>query len=296
MNYSNQILGTGLSGLIGSRIVELNPNVNFTDLSPNSGFDILKSETLESAFANFTGNIVLHLAAFTDTNAAWDQKGDKNSLCYQLNVIGTQNIVNLCQKYGKHLIHISTDYVFDGSKNSPYVETDLTNPLDWYGETKLMAEKIIPPEFTIIRTASPYRAKFDTKIDLVRKIITKLSQGQTCNLFSDQISTPTFIDDFAFGLQKVFENPKSGIYHLVGSSSQSVYQMGHLITQIFNFDPDLIKASSLSDYLKTPDARPYPQNLTISNQKFITDFGYTPKTIAEGLMEMKRQLGLNNQF
>ncbi len=287
-----EIIGTGLSGLIGSRLVELIPDTNFTDISLDSGLDILKPETLEQLFQDSPAKIVVHFAGFTDLNAAWNQKGDKSGLCYQLNVVGTQNIVNLCQKYGKHLVHISTDYVFDGAKSTAYVETDQTNPLDWYAETKLLAENIIPPEFTVVRTASPYRAKYDPKVDLVRKMISKLSQGQTCSLFSDQVSTPTFIDDLALGLAKVFAAPKPGIYHLVGSSSQSIYQMGLLIAKIFGFDPNLVQASSLADYLKTPNARPYPPHLEISNQKFITDFGYTPKTLTEGLTELKLQLSL----
>ena len=287
-----EIIGTGLSGLIGSRLVELIPDTNFTDVSLDSGFDILKPETIEQLFKDSPAQVVVHLAGFTDVNAAWNQKGDKSGLCYQLNVVGTQNIVDLCLKYGKHLVHISTDYVFDGAKSTPYVETDQTNPLDWYAETKLLAEKIVPPEFTIIRTASPYRSKYDSKVDLVRKMISKLSQGQTCNLFSDQVSTPTFIDDLALGLAKVFASPKSGTYHLVGSSSQSVYQMGLLVAKTFGYDPNLVQASSLTDYLKTPNARPYPPHLEISNQKFITDFGYTPKTLTEGLTELKLQLSL----
>jgi dTDP-4-dehydrorhamnose reductase len=134
-----KILGTGLSGLIGSRIVDLNPDIKFTNLSIDSGFDILKPETLESVFSDFSGNIVIHCAAHTDLNVAWNEKGDRSGMCYQINVVGTQNIVDMCQKYDKHLIHISTDYVFDGLKSTPYLETDATNPLDWYAETKIIS-------------------------------------------------------------------------------------------------------------------------------------------------------------
>lgn len=285
-----EIIGTGLSGLIGSRIVELNPSHQFTDLSLSYGYDILKPETLDPVFANFSGDIVLHLAAFTDTNAAWEQKGDKSGLCYQINVVGTQNIVDLCQKYNKHLIHISTDYVFDGTQSKPYTENDTPNPLDWYAETKYLAEESVPDNFTIIRIASPYRAKFDPKIDLVRKILFKLSQGQTCNLFTDQITTPTFIDDIALGLAKVFANPKSGTYHLVGSSSQSVFEMGQSIAKTFNYNQKLIQPSSLAEYLKTPNARPYAPKLFLSNQKFTTSFDFIPNTLTDGLLELKQQL------
>ena len=285
-----EIIGTGLTGLVGSRVVELDSNIIFNDISLDSGLNILKPETLENLFKLSSAKTVLHLAAFTDTNAAWEQRGDKTGLCYQLNVVGTQNIVNLCQKYGKHLIHISTDYVFDGSKIGAYTEEDTPHPLDWYAETKYLAETIIPSEYTIVRIASPYCAKSDTKVDLVRKIISKLKNGETCKLFSDQITTPTFIDDIALGLEKISQNPLPGIYHLVGSSSQSVYEMGKLIAQTFDFDENLVQPSSLADYLKTPDARPYAPNLSLSNQKFIVGFGFTPRTLSQGLQELKKQL------
>lgn len=286
-----KIIATGISGLVGTRIVELNPDVEFINVSLESGVSILDPVQLESVFTTHPdASLVLHLAAFTDTNAAWAQNGDKSGLCYQLNVVGTQNIVNLCQKYGKNLIHISTDYVFDGQKSGLYTESDTPHPLDWYSETKYLAEQIIPPQFTIVRLAFPYRANFDTKIDLVRKIMAKLKNGETCKLFSDQFTTPTFIDDIAFGLAKVFVTPKPGIYHLVASSTQSVYQMGQAIATTFGFDQNLIQPSLLADYLKTDGARPYAPNLSLSNQKFIADFGYTPNTLTEGLVDMKLQL------
>jgi len=290
---SREVLGTGLSGLVGSRVVELNPEYNFSDLSLDTGIDILNSGQLETAFKMFSGDTVLHLAAFTDTNAAWDQKEDKTGMCYQLNVIGTQNIVDLCKKYNKYLVYISTDFVFDGTKKGKYTEEDTPNPIEWYGQTKFESEKIAGSiDATIIRIAFPYRAKFDIKTDLVRKIISKLSSGEVCKLFEDQITTPTFVDDIALGLIKVIDDPKPGIYHLVGSSSQSIYQLGHLITRVFNFDPDLVEASSLTEYLQTPAARPYAPNLALSNEKFISEFGFKPRTLTEGLEELKKQLSL----
>jgi dTDP-4-dehydrorhamnose reductase len=282
-----QILGTGLSGLVGSRIVELNPQHQFTDLSLDTGFNILKPETLEDIFKNNPASVVLHLAAFTDTNAAWNQKGDTSGLCYQLNVVGTQNIANLCQKYSKHLIHISTDFVFDGTKTGLYTEEDTPNPLDWYGQTKYEAEKIahtIPS--TIVRIALPYRSNFAAKTDVVRKILTKFQNNETVTMFTDQIITPTFIDDIAIGIEKIIDKKPIGIYHLVGSSSHSPFDMATKIAEYFGFSQDLIKPSSLIDYLKTPDVRPYAVNDDLSNQKFVSEFSFTPKTLAEGLSSL----------
>jgi dTDP-4-dehydrorhamnose reductase len=288
-----KVIGTGLTGLVGSRIVELNPDIEFINVSIETGISILDPLQLEKVFIdNPDAEAVLHLAAFTDTNAAWDQKGDESGLCYQLNVVGTQNIVNLCQKYGKYLVHISTDYVFDGQKTTPYTEEDPTSAIEWYGETKAMAEKVVTDSginTSIVRLAFPYRAKYDPKVDIVRKIKVKIENGDTLNLFDDQITTPTFIDDIAAGLKVFFDQKPTGIYHLVGSSSQSPYDLGIMIADVFNLDKSKINASKLSDYLKTENARPFAPNAALSNDK-VKALGITMKTLREGLEEMKKQI------
>ncbi len=290
-----KIIGTGLSGLVGSRIVELNPDIEFINISIETGISIIDPVGLEKIFVdNPDAQLVLHLAAFTDTNAAWEQRGDKRGLCYQLNVNGTQNIVNLCKKYNKYLVHISTDYVFDGTKKGPYLEDDPISALEWYGQTKAMAEKVVLDSaipVSVVRLAFPYRAKFDSKSDIIRKIKVKLVNGETLNLFDDQITTPTFVDDFAMGLKAFFNQKPIGIYHLVGSSSQSPYEMAKKVAEVFNLDVNLVKPSSLDDYLRTPNARPFAKNAALSNEK-IKSLGIQMKTLSEGLIEMKKQLDL----
>lgn len=291
-----KIIGTGLSGLVGSRVVELNPDFKFVDASLESGINILNKKQLEQFFKdNPEASTIIHFAAFTDTNAAWNQKGDKNGLCYQLNVDGTQNIVDLCKKYNKYLIHISTDFVFDGTKNTEYTEEDSPHPLDWYGETKYLAEKLILDSHhpaSIVRIAFPYRSSSSTKVDLVRKIINKLQNNESVTLFTDQRTTPTFIDDIGLGLRFFVDKKPKGIYHLVGPTSQSPYDMAKKIAQVFDLNADLIKTSSLEDYLRTPGARPYARNLTLSNQKFSSESGFSPRNLTAGLEELKRQLSL----
>jgi dTDP-4-dehydrorhamnose reductase len=288
-----KIIGTGLTGLVGSRIVELNPDIEFINISIESGINLLDPVQLEKVFTdNPDAEAVLHLAAFTDTNAAWAQNGDHTGPCYQLNVVGTQNIVNLCQKYGKYLIHISTDYVFNGQKTTPYTEEDPTSAIEWYGETKAMAEKVVIDSginAAIVRLAFPYRAKYGQKVDIVRKIKSKIEAGDTLNLFDDQITTPTFIDDIAVGLKTFFEKKPTGIYHLVASSSQSPYVMAKMIAEIFGLDDSKILPSKLSEYLKTENARPFAKNAALSNDKVKT-LGVTMKTLREGLEGMKRQI------
>ncbi|MFA5025908.1 MAG: NAD(P)-dependent oxidoreductase [Candidatus Shapirobacteria bacterium] len=288
-----KVIGTGLTGLVGSRIIELNPDVEFINISIETGVSILDPVALEKVFTdNPDIDAVLHLAAFTDTNAAWAEKGDTSGLCYQLNVAGTQNIVNLCQKYGKYLIHISTDYVFDGNKIGPYVEDDPTSAIEWYGETKAIAEKVVSDSTipaSIVRLAFPYRANFDAKVDIIRKIKSKIQAGDTLNLFDDQITTPTFIDDIAVGLKVFFEKKPIGIYHLVGSSSQSPFEMAKAVASVFRLDDSKIIPSKLSEYLKTENARPFAPNAALSNEK-IKSLDIKMKTLREGLEEMRQQM------
>ncbi len=295
-----KIIGTGLSGLVGSRIVELlKDKFEFVDFSLDSGVNLLDQQSLSQAFEkNKDAVAVLHLAAFTDTNAAWEQKGDNSGICYQLNVEGTRNILNLAQKYNQYLIYISTDFVFDGTKTTPYIETDTPNPIEWYGETKYFGEKVITDSgytnYNISRITYPYRAKFEPKVDIIRKVLTKLQNNEPVKMFSDQICTYTFIDDIAESLGYFLDNKTTGIYHLVGSSSHSPYEMCLEIAKAFNLNKDLISASSLEEYIKSQPAgsRPWQKTLITSNQK-VTNLGLKFKTLSEGLEEIKKQLSTN---
>ena len=294
-----KIIGTGLSGLVGSRIVELlKDKFEFVDFSLDSGVNVLDIASLTTAFEKNTDAVaVLHLAAFTDTNAAWEQKGNTSGICYQLNVEGTRNILNLAQKYNQQFIYISTDFIFDGNKTTPYTETDIPSPIEWYGETKYLGEKVVLDSgyqnYNISRITYPYRAKFDTKVDIVRKVLTKLQNGESVKMFSDQICTYTFIDDIAKALEYFIDNKTTGTYHLVGSSSHSPYEMCLEVAKAFNLDQSLISASSLEDFIKSqPEgSRPWQKTLITSNQKAV-NLGLKFKTLTEGLEEVKRQLSL----
>ena len=297
INNMQKIIGTGLSGLVGSRIVELlKDKFGFVDFSLDTGVNILDKENLATAFEkNKDAIAVLHLAAFTDTNTAWNQKGDKSGICYQLNVEGTRNILELVQKYNQYFIYISTDFVFDGNKNAPYTEDDIPNPIEWYGETKYLGEKVITDSgysnYNISRITYPYRANFDTKVDIIRKVLTKLKNDEEVKMFSDQICTYTFIDDIAKSLGYFLENKNTGIYHLVGSSSHSPYEMAKLVASTFGLDQNLVQPSSLDDYIKSqPEgSRPWQKTLITSNRK-VKDLGIGMKTLEEGLSEIKKQI------
>lgn len=284
------IFGTGLSGMIGSRLVELSPDFDFTNLDLATGVDITKPEVVDRAL-NRPPAAVIHLAAFTDVSKAFGETGNKDGLVYQVNVAGTKNIAAACKKFGHYLIHISTDFVFDGTKETLYTETDQPRPIEWYGQTKLWAEEEVRQsgaKFVICRTAFPFRAKFDLKQDLVRSIMTKLRNNSLYPMFSDQIITPTFIDDLCRVFKVFIDKKPLGIYHCVGSTSLSPYELAQKIASVFAIKAD-IKQGSFQDFLKT-DPRPRQQFLKISNSKLKTDFGIAMKTMDEALKVLKSQL------
>lgn len=294
MVNKTKILGTGLSGLVGSRIVEiLGGEFDFEDLRLEDGYDITKLETIEKKIASSPAETLIHLAAFTDVNAAWKQKDDKSGLCYQVNVVGTKNIAELCAKYKKRLIHFSTDFVFDGEKDESYTEEDEPNPIEWYGQTKYLAEEEVKNSgcnFCIVRIAFPFRSKYLPKSDLVRKMIDGLRANTLYPLFSDKIITPTFIDDIAVGVEKVVKNKITGIFHLVGSSSISHFELGKKIAKTFNIDENLVKEGKLSEFIKNnPNSLPYQKNLSLSNKKAEKVLGVKMKTIDEALMVLKER-------
>jgi len=291
-----KILGTGLSGLVGSRIVELlGDKFEFENLDLTTGIDITKKNQLAEKIASSKANTLIHLAAFTDVGQAWEQRGDKKGLCYQVNVIGTRNIAELCSQNQKYLVHFSTDFVFDGNKKTSYTEKNEPRPIEWYGQTKYWAEQEIKKatdNFCILRIAFPYRAKFQPKADIVRRIIKSLEEKMLYPMFIDQITTPTFIDDIAYGLDKVIEIKPKGIFHLVASSFQSPYDLAIQIAEVFGFNKKSVKKGSLAEYQKNQpsSARPWHKNLGFSNEKIKKELGIEMSNLKEGLEKMREQL------
>lgn len=288
------VFGTGLSGMIGSRFVEqCGGAVEFVNLDLAAGIDITRADQVEEVLGRQPQAIVVHLAAFTDVSAAYKESGNKQGLVYQVNVLGTRTIAEACKRFGHYLIHISTDFIFDGV-NPPeggYTEKDEPHPIEWYGQTKLWAEEAVQKsgaKHVICRTAFPFRAKFSQKEDLVRKIISQLKTNSLPPMFTDQIITPTFIDDLCPVLRMFSEKQPGGIYHCVGSTSLSPFELAQKVAAVFGIKAD-IKPSSFKEFLKT-DPRPRQQFLKISNAKLKQDFGYKMETIDDALAALKRQI------
>jgi dTDP-4-dehydrorhamnose reductase len=263
------VLGTGLSGLVGSRLVGLlSDEYEFTNLDLTLGVDILDPATIERVVAASPAKSLLHLAAFTDVNAAQQQDGDKNGACYRVNVDGTRNVAEVCAKHQKHLVHLSTGYVFDGQKNGPYTETDPKNPTDWYSVTKSFAEDVvteITPDATILRINFPYRTDEFAKRDIWHKIADGLKEGKRGPFFADHYFTLTPIEWLSEVVRFVLKKRPAGIFHATTDQVYSDLTLAREIQKSLGLSGELL-SSSVREYNRTA-ARPYQPSLILSSEK-----------------------------
>ncbi len=279
-----KILGTGLSGLIGTRIVDLlSSSFQFENLSLDTGVDITNKKVVDERIEKSDAQWVFHVAAVTDVDGAEKERSLKeDSQTWKVNVVATEYIVEACKKTGKKLLYISTDFVFDGAKDF-YTEGDIPHPLGWYGITKYEGEKrvqMLGEQSLIIRPANPYRLDKFTKPDFVHKLIDRLKSNQDVVAPQDQIFVPTFIDDIAGALKTLVENNASGIYHVVGSQALSPFVAAQKIASVFGFDQSLVKQTTFAEYFAGRAPRPFHAHL--KNDK-ITQLGVVMHSFDEVL-------------
>lgn len=284
-----KILGTGLSGLVGTRVTELlSEKYEFEDLSLDTGVDITNRNSVYTRVRESQANWILHMAAKADVDGCeTDKSADKHGAAWMVNVEGTRNIVEAARELGKKVLYISTDFVFDGMQDA-YSEDDTPRPVNWYGHTKLAGEKIVAaaPANIIVRIAYPYRAKNPTKPDFLHAILEKLKAGDEIKVLTDHIITPTFIDDIARAFDLLLAKNAKGIYHVAGSSFVTPYEAAGMIAGQFGFERGLIVGTTINEYYK--NRAPRPLQLRIKNAK-ISTLGVSMVTFADGLRNVVQQ-------
>lgn len=301
-----EIIGTGLTGLIGTRLVELlNGAYVFKFINLENGINILEKEKVLQAIADSNAKIVIHMAAKTNVDGCeLDKEKDlqilnlskveerekawqKEQTAHAINVLGTKNIVDACQKYNKKLIYVSTDFVFDGSKRN-YAEDDKPNPINWYAKTKYEGEKLVQSagiDYMILRPAYPYRAYFERN-DFVRSLLSKLQKKEKLAMVTDHIMMPTFIDDFVSAIDVLIQRQELGIFHIVGSQSITPFDAAVKIAREFGLDEGLISKTTRREFFAGKAQRPFC--LSLKNDK-ISKLGIEMLPFDEGLKEIKKQ-------
>lgn len=238
----HNILVTGSNGQLGNElrlVVEEKDSVNryyYTDLPE---LDITDKVAVSSFLESNKIDIVVNCAAYTNVDKAEDDK----EIADLINHIGARNLAEACKVINGFLIHISTDYVFDGTKNTPYTETDEPKPLGIYGETKLRGENAIISsgcEYVIIRTSWLYSAFGKNFLKTMQKLT---AEKESIQVVFDQIGTPTYAHDLANVIhtiiQKVDFDGKNQIYHFSNEGVCSWYDFAVAINEAFGHNCNL---------------------------------------------------------
>jgi dTDP-4-dehydrorhamnose reductase len=227
------ILVTGANGQVGRELSVIAPHYDHTfHFMSKSELDITKPTTIEQLIITTPIDIIINCAAYT----AVDKAEREPDIAHHINAIGTQNLAEIAKKHQITLIHLSTDYVFNGTNTTPYRETDPPSPNSIYGHTKRDGEtallKINPPNSIIIRTSwlySNYGKNFVKTIQRLAK------ENDSINVVSDQIGCPTYAADLAHLIMTILPkltNTKAKIYHYANEGQASWYEFAQeIITQ-----------------------------------------------------------------
>ncbi len=263
------IIGTGLSGLVGSRLTELlSDDFSFTNLSLETGVDITDAVRVSERILSSDAPWVFHFAAYTNVQQAEaDRIQGNDSAAWKVNVTATETIVHACKAAGKRLLYVDTDYAFDGSKH-PYTETDPPAPLGWYAVTKSEgARRVLSlgELGTVVRISNPYRAHPVGKTDFVHKMLERLQNGQEISAPRDQLFVPTFTDDLARVVRYITEKNGSGIYHAVAPEPVSPYDAARTVAEIWGLGTDRIREKPFAEYFR--GRAPVPQYAVLTDTR-----------------------------
>ena len=248
--------------------------------------DISNREKIKNLVANFCPDIIVNAAAFTNVDLCEKER----ETSWKINVKGVEYLAEAARIIDAHLIHMSSDYIFDGT-TGPYAENAIPNPVGYYGRTKLASEnalKISGSLYTVLRTNVLYGIA-DSRPDFVRWVIENLRAGKQIRIVTDQVNNPTFIDDLVQAINKVIEFKKQGIYNIGGREFLTRFEFTELIADFFSLDKKLIMPI-LTEELKQPAKRPLKSGLL--TLKAETELGFKPHLIGETLAIMKRELNL----
>ncbi len=267
-----KVLITGCHGLLGQRLVHNAPegyHVIATDLSPDAKFipkdyykpcDLTDRDAVLRLVEQEQPDNIINAAAYTNVDGAEDER----DLCWLVNVIAVENFVQAARRVRAGIYHVSTDYIFDGSKG-PYKETDPPNPLGFYGHSKLAAEKVLqesPCAFTIARTMVLYGVSQNNRPDFVGWLIDRLRNGEPVHIVTDQMGNTTLNDELAQALWQLVRTSYHGIVNVAGREIVSRYDFALNIAEVFDLDASLIKPITTAD-LKQKAPRPLNSGLVV---------------------------------
>ncbi len=296
-----KILLTGANGLLGQKAAEVfaretEHELVLADLAPKAEeprrfayhrLDITDKEAVKEFVRNGKPEIIINAAAFTNVDACETER----ELSWRVNVDAVKNLIIASRINSSKIIHISTDYIFDGVKGG-YDEDAIPNPLSFYGKAKLASENALVAsgvEFAIIRTMIIYGYGRNVKQNFALWLINSLSMNQPVKIVDDQFGMPTMVDDLGLALVRIVDRERAGIYNVCGSEYISRYEFALKLADIFGFDKSMITAVKTSELQQ---AAVRPMNSSFILLKAETELGLKTLNVRDGLYLLKSQLGM----
>jgi dTDP-4-dehydrorhamnose reductase len=248
--------------------------------------DITDPIFLKKSIKEIKPNFIINTAAMTEVDVCESKK----DACDLINVTVVKWLTQLSDELKIHLIHLSTDFVFDGVKGY-YKETDMPNPLSYYGLSKVKAEELLigsKIDFTILRTILVYGKVFDmSRSNIVLWVKEMLSKGKEITIVDDQFRMPTYVTDLALACKIAIDKKATGIYHISSNKLLSVFEIVQEIATVFNLEKRLIKPISSSS-LNQIGLRPSKTGFDLS--KTNKELQFYPRSFKEGLEKFKQNL------
>ncbi|HXA02905.1 MAG TPA: SDR family oxidoreductase [Cytophagaceae bacterium] len=296
-----KVLITGSNGLLGQKLVQLLSEDNNYQVHAsgrganrapsNDGYeyhplDITNKSEIDKIIGSIKPDFIIHTAAMTNV----DQCEAEKEGCWKQNVDAAQYLSEAAEKNKSFLIHLSTDFIFDG-KNGPYDETALAKPLSYYGESKLAAENIVQKSSTkwaIIRTVLVYGLVHDmSRSNIILWVKKNLEESKTINVVNDQFRTPTLAEDLAMGCYLVMKNEATGIFNISGKDMLTPYDMAMKTADFFRLDKKFIVKTDSTKFTQ-PAVRPMRTGFVID--KAVEKLGYDPHSFEEGIKLLAEQM------
>jgi len=260
-----KILVTGGKGQLGTDCVRLFRKTHEVLAIDLDEVDITRRSDLEALVQKFMPNIIINCAAYTQVDNCEIEK----DLAWNVNVTGTENLVKCSEKQGCRLIHISTDYVFDGSKKipEPYVEKDEPNPVSYYGKTKYESEKVVRKGahwHVIIRPAWMYGVNGYNFLKTMLKLALNNPKDEI-RVVNDQYGSPTWSYGLALQIQRIMETDAQGIYHATAEGYCTWFELAEYFLNKMQVPHTIVPCTS--EEFPTRAKRPKNSILENSNLK-----------------------------